>query len=83
MTINKLFSIIYLLVSSCTFAFVVQASEEASGNNIRPRLSTDEVENQITMDREANPLYESRLLAPLHEWKNGVADRTGFNWSLD
>ena len=53
------------------------------GNNIRPRLSTDEVENQITLDREANPLYESRLLAPIHEWKNGVAEKTGFNWSLD
>jgi porin len=83
MKIYKLFSIIYFLVASCAFAFVVQASEEASGNNIRPRLSTDEVENQITLDREANPLYESRLLSPIHEWKNRVAEKTGFNWSLD
>lgn len=83
MKISKLFSIIYFLVASCAFAFVVQASEEASGNSVRLRLSTDEVENQITMDREANPLYESRLLAPLHDWKKRVAERTGFNWSLD
>ena len=73
----------YLLVVFCAFAFVVQASEGASESNIRPRLATDEVENQITMDRKANPLYESKLLAPIHEWKNGVAERTGFNWSLD
>jgi len=60
-----------------------QASEDESNSNIRPRLSLDEVENQITLDREANPLYESRLMAPVHDWKNGVAERTGFNWSLD
>ncbi len=47
------------------------------------RLSTDEVENQIKLDRETNPLYESKLLAPAHQWKKKVADRTGFNWSLD
>jgi len=73
----------FLLVVFCAFAFVVQASESASESNIRPRLATDEVENQITMDRKANPLYESKLMAPIHEWKNGVAERTGFNWSLD
>ena len=65
------------------FAGAIQAAENDSENSIRPRLSTDEVENQISMDREANPLYESKLLAPVHDWKNGVAERTGFNWSLD
>jgi len=64
-------------------ATIGQAAETASSKTVRPLLSTDEVENQITMDRVANPLYESRLLAPLHEWKKGVAERTGFNWSLD
>lgn len=48
-----------------------------------PRLSTDEVENQITLDKEVNPLYESRLLAPLRNWRDGVAEKTGFNWSID
>jgi porin len=72
----------------CTFLLTAlgagsQASEDESNSNIRPRLSLDEVENQIKLDREANPLYESKLLAPIHEWKNGVAERTGFNWSLD
>lgn len=67
----------------CVFTGTVLASEDISESNIRPRISTDEVENQITLDREANLLYESRLLAPIHEWKNGVAKKTGFNWSLD
>jgi len=79
----KLFSIMYLLVVFYAFAFAVQSSDSVSESDIRPRLATDEVENQITMDRKANPLYESKLLAPIHEWKNGVAERTGFNWSLD
>jgi porin len=83
MQINKIFCIMYLLVAFCAFAFVVQASEDASGDKIQPRLATDEVENQIMMDRKANPLYESKLFAPIHQWKNGVAERTGFNWSLD
>ncbi len=62
---------------------ILHASSSVSENNISPRLATDEVENQIIMDREANPLYESKLLAPIHTWKTGVAERTGFNWSLD
>jgi porin len=65
------------------FALSVHATETTSDKTIRFRLSPDEVENQITMDRETNSLYESRLLAPIHEWKNGVAKKTGFNWSLD
>jgi len=83
MQIIKTLPIISLLVTFCAFAFVAQASEENPESNIKPRLSTDEVENQIVMDKEANPLYESKLLAPIHEWKNGVAERTGFNWSID
>ncbi len=41
------------------------------------------MENQIILDREANPLYESKLLAPLRDWRDEVAEKTGFNWSLD
>jgi porin len=52
-------------------------------SKVRPRLSTDDVENQITLDRESNPLYESILLGPVSKWRDGVAERTGFNWSLD
>ena len=72
-----------LPIAFCAMALTVLASEDTSENTVSPRLSTDEVENQITLDREVNPLYESKLLAPIHEWKNGVAERTGFNWSLD
>jgi len=59
------------------------AGEATSESTVKARLSTDEVENQITLDRAANPLYESRLLAPLRAWRDGVAEKTGFNWSID
>ena len=73
-----------VLVTLLLIANLSQAADSLSSNNkIRPRLSTDQVENQIELDKKANPLYESKLLAPIHDWKNGVAERTGFNWSLD
>ena len=75
--------IICLTVVLLGFASTIHAAETKSANSFRHRLSTDEVENQITMDREVNPLYESRLLAPIHTWKQKVAEKTGFNWSLD
>lgn len=63
----------------------IYASAELPGKDstIRPRLSPDEVENQIKLDRKANPLYESKLFAPIKEWRSGVAEKTGFDWSLD
>jgi porin len=74
----------------CTFLLTVlgavcfsQAAGSSPDEPVRPRLSTDEVENQIKLDREVNPLYESRLFRPIKEWRSGVAERTGFNWSLD
>ena len=68
----------------CWFLVPVgQAAETGSESDVRPRLSSDEVENQIILDREANPLYESKLLAPLRDWRDEVAEKTGFNWSLD
>jgi len=76
-TIKFLLAILFALTAT------VQASEPTSESNVRPRLSTNEVENQITLDREANPLYESRLLSPIREWRDGVAEKTGLNWSLD
>ena len=72
-----------LMAAFLLFTFTVQPSGSASATNVRPRLSTDEVENQIALDREVNPLYESRLLGPLKDWRDGVAEKTGFNWSLD
>ena len=83
MKIKSLLSGSCLLAVLCILTFTVQAAEPTTDNRVRPLLSTDEVENQITMDREANPLYESKLFAPIHSWKDGVAERTGFNWSLD
>jgi porin len=83
MKIKSLLSGSCLLAVLCILTFTVQAAEPTTDNRVRPLLSTDEVENQITMDRKANPLYQSRLFAPIKEWRNGVAERTGFNWSLD
>jgi porin len=62
---------------------MAQTSEAGSEKTVSPRLSTDEVENQITLDRETNPPYESLLFAPIKKWRAGVAEKTGFNWSLD
>ena len=59
------------------------AGEATSESNVKALLSTDEVENQITLDREANPLYKSLLLAPLRSWRDGLAEKTGFTWSID
>jgi porin len=75
---------LYLMLFALTATYAMaQSSDSGGGLNIRPRLSTDDVENQIILDRNVNPLYESKLFAPVHAWKNGVAERTGFNWSLD
>jgi porin len=50
---------------------------------IIPGLSTDEVENQIALDRASDPLYTSRLLAPMREWRDNLGGQTGLNMSLD
>jgi porin len=73
----------YLPLAFFVLVTTAQATEVSTESTVSPRLSTNEVENQITLDREANPLYESRLLASIHEWKKRVAEKTGFNWSLD
>ncbi len=83
MEIKKVVFVMYMVAAFCGAAVTAHSSEGGSDNGIRPRLSTNEVENQIELDKKANPLYESKLLAPIQEWKNGVAERTGFNWSLD
>jgi porin len=75
--------IIYLSVVFISLVSATQAVETTPESNIRPRLSTNEVENQIALDRKANPLYESRLLSSIRKWRDGVGEKTGFNWSLD
>jgi porin len=74
---------IYLFIALICLSSGGHAGQTNSEDNLDPRLSTNQVENQITLDREANPFYESRLLAPLHNWQDGVAEKTGFNWSID
>ncbi len=76
-------AIIYISIVLLFLAATIQAAETTSESDVQPRLATNEVENQITLDREANPLYESRLLSPLRKWRDGVAEKSGFNWSID
>jgi porin len=63
----------------------VWAAEEqgAEGEQINPRLSPDYVGNQQAMDRKANPLYESRLLAPVADARDGLAEKSGLTMSVD
>lgn len=72
-----------LVNTTILLLLAVSAARAEEQSNVRPLLSTDEVENQISLDRNTNPLYESKLFKPIQEWKAGVAKRTGFNWSLD
>ena len=53
------------------------------GERMNPHLSTDEVGNQQIMDRESNPLYESKLLAPVADARDAFAEKTGLTMSLD
>ena len=73
-------SLVSIAVTLFISATIVSGEEQSE---LRPRLSTDQVENQIVLDKKANPLYESKLLKPIQDWKVRVAERTGFNWSLD
>ena len=83
MKIKVLVTCTIILVNLGAVTYFAQAAENEPEKTIRPRLSTDEVENQIILDSKANPLYESRLFAPIKKWRSDVAERTGFNWSLD
>lgn len=74
---------IYLFIALICLSSGGHSGQTNSEDNLNPRLSTNQVENQIALDREANTLYESRLLAPLRSWRDGVAEKTGFNWSID
>ena len=73
-----------LLICAVLSGYVqVGRAAAASENQVNSRMSTDQVGNQITLDQQADPLYQSKLLAPIQEWKSRVAERTGFTWSLD
>jgi porin len=72
-------------ISAVLAAANLFAAEDAKerGDSINPRLSTDDPGNQQVLDREANPLYESKLLAPARDWRDGVAEKTGLSMSVD
>ena len=75
--------LIYMAVAVLGFSSAIQSAENTNGKEVGVRLSTDEVENQIKLDKKANPLYESRLLTPLRDWRDEIAEKTGLNWSID
>ena len=70
----------------CVGTVIADPVSKPSGRTARefnPRLSADQVENQIALDRKANPLYESRLLAPLRDAKETLMEEHGLSFSLD
>ncbi|MGD9308005.1 MAG: carbohydrate porin [Desulfosarcina sp.] len=79
----KLRFLVYLFTAWIYLVSAALSEDTNPEDNLNPRLSTDQVENQIVLDKKANPLYESRILAPLRGWRDGVAENTGFNWSID
>ncbi len=79
----KVRCLIYLFIALSCFVSIVHAEETDTEDSLNPRLSPNQVENQIVLDKKANPLYESRILAPLRDWRDGLAEKTGFNWSID
>ena len=56
---------------------------DGKSTRVSPKLSTDEVENQIELDHQVNPLYESRLLTPARQWRDNVGEKTGLNMGID
>ena len=79
----KIRCLVYLFAAFICLVSAAHSEDTSPEDNLNPRLSTDQVENQIVLDKKANPLYESRILAPLRDWRDGVAEKTGFNWSND
>jgi porin len=69
-------------LTACTVAVCAVAFGE-DNTAMAPLMSPNEVGNQIALDREANPLYESRLLAPVRTWRDDLAAKTGLNLALD
>lgn len=80
---KALISWIFFVAVFFSLPAITNGDENAGRMNVQPVFSPDEVENQIKPDRGANPLYESRILAPIREWRDGVGEKAGFNWSLD
>jgi porin len=72
--------VLWIVLSLTAMSF---AAEEEKGESINPRLSPDEVSNQQVMDRQANPLYESKLLAPVVDARDAFAEDSGLTMSLD
>lgn len=63
----------YLSIVLFGIVSAIQAAESTAHDSVRTLLSTDEVENQISLDREANQRYVSKLLAPLRNWRDSLA----------
>lgn len=76
-------TITYLSIALFCLVTIAQAAETKTDNTISPLLATDEVENQIALDRKANPLYESHLFSSIKQWRDRVAEESGFHWGLD
>lgn len=78
--LKRMLELMVCLMSVGAFAGETMQKEEAQFNQ---HLSPDEVGNQQIMDREANPLYESKLLSPVVDARYGFAEKSGLTMSLD
>lgn len=76
---KKIYTLLFLICSLPVLA----AEEPAADTRANPLLSTNEVENQISQDNQTQPLYESVLIRPFSEWRDGLAAESGFNLSVD
>ena len=84
MALLKLYTIA-TAVFLCASTVIADSASNPSSRKYRefnPRLSPDDVDNQVAMDRKANPLYESRILAPLREAKETLIEEHGLSLSL-
>ncbi|ADE55633.1 carbohydrate porin [Coraliomargarita akajimensis] len=58
-------------------------TSSAQDSKYNATQSPDQVENRIELDRQSKPLYESKLLAPVADWRDGLAEKMHLNLGLD
>lgn len=77
---KRTIALLFAMLGWAQFLVAAEADRDLRAN---PRLGTDEVENQIALDRQVSPLYESTLLSPVRDWRDDLAAETGLNLSID
>ena len=76
-------AVMIVLCASAAVADPVSKPSSRMHREFNPRLSPDDVDNQVAMDRKANPLHESKILTPLRETKERLIEEHGLSLGLD